>query len=108
LDNHKPDDKIKLFVLRGQERKPLIMDVALVSFELNTFSGAETEKKKYMTIKDPIPLYVPLLSKDFSSPSQHRYMVVPTVGTPFFFTCPPGWFQWYPLLLYLPSTLYLK
>ena len=61
LDHFKPGDKIKLFVLRGEEKKGLILDVVLGSFELNTFSGLKTEKRfgSKPGIKK-IPLDIPL------------------------------------------------
>lgn len=61
LDHFKPNDKIKLFTLRGEERKPQIIDVTLGSFELSTFSGMETEKKLLQKPKGPtVPLDIPL------------------------------------------------
>lgn len=62
LDQYKPNDKIKLFVLRGEERKGLILDVVLASFELKTFSGLELEKSDQKSPKQgfTIPLDIPL------------------------------------------------
>jgi S1-C subfamily serine protease len=59
LDKYKPNDKIKLFVLRGQQRQGLIIDVVLASFALNTFSGIENEKNN-TAIGFTIPLDIPL------------------------------------------------
>lgn len=62
LDQYKPNDKIKLFVLRGEERKGLILDVVLAFFELKTFSGLELEKPDQKPPKQGfvIPLDIPL------------------------------------------------
>jgi len=61
LDKFKPNDSIKLFVLRGQEQKGLIIDVVLASFALNTFSGIENEKRFDNNSKGKtIPLDIPL------------------------------------------------
>jgi hypothetical protein len=65
LDHFRPNDRIKLFTLRGEERKPQIIDVTLGSFELNTLSGMETEKKllqkSHNGLKGPtVPLDIPL------------------------------------------------
>lgn len=62
LDQYKPNDKIKLFVLRGAERKGVILDVVLGSFELKTFSGLEAENPDKKPVKQgiTIPLDIPL------------------------------------------------
>ncbi len=60
LDHFKPNDKIKLFTLRGEERKPQIIDVILGSFEITTFSGLETEKKSKLQKGSVVPLDIPL------------------------------------------------
>lgn len=64
LDNFKPNDKIKLFTLRGEERKPQIIDITLGSFEFSTFSGLEIERKLFSKNTGPLgpsfPLDIPL------------------------------------------------
>lgn len=63
LETYKPGDKVKLHILRGNEKVPLSVDVVLGSFKVKTYSGLEYEElpKNTLTPNIPIiPLDIPL------------------------------------------------
>ena len=70
LDNYKPGDIIRMFTLRGIEKKPYIFDIKLGSFRVISYSGLEYEnvqkenipnKQLDIPLKDIAPQIKPIM-----------------------------------------------